>query len=189
MKQEFAFSKENNKIAQDIIKKYPEDRRFSAIMPLLTLAQKQNGGYLVDEIIFYLANYLHVSEMSFYEVAKFYSMYKFSKVGKYHIQICKSVVCFVLGSLNLYEFCKQITGTLENDVSEDGLFSVSKVECLGACVNSVAIKINDYFYEDVTEEKLIYLVEHLKAGKPLEKIISSNVKTPQVQNQNSKNVG
>lgn len=163
----FVFSKENNKIAQDTLKKYPEDKRFSAIMPTLTLAQKQNGGFLTEEVIAYVAQYLHVSVMAVAEVASFYSMYNLKPVGKYLIQTCNSVVCCMKGSDDLHAYAKEITGTTEQDVSKDGLFSVKKVECLGACSNAIAIKINDTFVEEVTKEDLLKQVEDLKAGKPL----------------------
>lgn len=163
----FVFSKENDKIVQDTIKKYPEDKRFSAIMPALTSAQKQNGGFLTDEVIKYVADYLQVSNIAVAEVANFYSMYNLKPVGKYLIQTCNSVVCCMKGSDELHNYAKEITGTISQDVSIDGLFSVKKVECLGACSNAIAIKINDTFVEDVTKENLFQQIEELKAGKPL----------------------
>ncbi len=164
----FVFTEENNKIAQDTIKKYPEDKRFSGIMPLLTMAQKQNGGFLTEETIVYVAEYLHVSVMSVLEVASFYSMYNLKPVGKYLIQTCNSVVCCMKGSDELNQYAKEITGTTDQNVSSDGLFSVKKVECLGACSNAIAIKINDVFVEEVTKEVLKEQIEKLKKGYLLE---------------------
>lgn len=163
----FVFSEENNKIAQNTLKKYPEDKRFSAIMPTLTLAQNQNGGFLTEDVIVYVAGYLHVSVMSVAEVASFYSMYNLKPVGKYLIQTCNSVVCCMKGSQDLHQYAKEITETTKSDVSKDGLFSVKKVECLGACSNAIAIKINDTFIEEVTKESLLQQVKDLKLGKPL----------------------
>lgn len=164
----FVFTEENKTIAESTLKKYPVDRRFSGIMPLLTLAQKQNGGFLTEEIIAYVAEFLNVSVMSVAEVANFYSMYNLKPVGKYLIQTCNSVVCCMKGSDELNDYAKKITGTEKSAVSEDGLFSVKKVECLGACSNAVAIKINDVFVEEVTKEKLESYVKRLKGGFPLE---------------------
>ncbi|MCL2567234.1 MAG: NAD(P)H-dependent oxidoreductase subunit E [Alphaproteobacteria bacterium] len=164
----FSFSEENKKLAQDTLKKYPESKRFSAIMPLLTMAQNQNGGYLTENVIAYVADYLGVSVMSVAEVANFYSMYNLKPVGKYLIQTCNSVVCCMKGSDELYEHAKEITGTKNKDVSADGLFSVKKVECLGACSNAIAVKINDVFVEEATKASLAERVANLKQGLPLE---------------------
>lgn len=169
-KAEFTFSHENLAKAEKILGKYPVEKKFSAIMPLLTLAQKQNGGFLNKECIDYLASYLNVPPMAFYEVANFYSMYTFQPVGKYHFQFCKSVVCMIQSSEDLYNYCKKITNTEHNSVSADGLFSVTYVECLGACVNAVAIKINDEFYENINQKTLLKLVESLKKGEPIKQV-------------------
>ena len=160
----FSFTLSNDKLAKEIISKYPESQRFSAIMPLLTLAQKQNGGYLNDPIIQYLSTYLNVSAMSFYEVAKFYTMYKFNPVGKYHISFCKSVVCAVLDADDLYDHCKKITGVVGNEVSNDGLFSVQQVECLGTCVNAPVMTVNNLAYENLTKVSLSKIIDDIKKG-------------------------
>jgi NADH-quinone oxidoreductase subunit E len=162
MEQSFVFSEENLKIAGDIIKKYPSQNRFSAIMPLLTLAQKQNSGYLTPEVFEYLAKFLNVSTMAFYEVANFYSMYHLNPVGKYVIYVCNSIMCMVKGSEDVYNLCKKLTKSEGMDVSADNLFSVKKVECLGACVNAPAVKINDIFVEDVNDRVMIDTIESLK---------------------------
>ncbi|MFL1781072.1 NADH-quinone oxidoreductase subunit E [Candidatus Hepatincolaceae symbiont of Richtersius coronifer] len=169
----FKFSLANEKLAQEILKKYPINERFSALMPLLSLAQKQNGGFLNEFVMQYVAKYLDITKMAVYEVAAFYSMYHLKPVGKYHIQVCNSVVCFVCGSEDLYQQCKEISQTFEEDISPDGLFSVGKVECLGACVNAPAIKVNYLFYEDVSAKGLTGLISRLKKGETLENIIAS----------------
>jgi NADH-quinone oxidoreductase E subunit len=164
----FEFTSENKKEAEKTIAKYPSMRRFSAIMPLLTLAQKQNGGHLDEAVINYLAGYLNVTPMSLYEVANFYSMYSFNPLGKYHFQFCKSVVCLVTGGTSAYEFTKKLVGVdKDGGVSKDGLFSVKYVECLGACVNAPALKVNDIFIENVNEKTIKNLVNDLKQGKDL----------------------
>lgn len=163
----FEFTEESKQEIIKIKSKYPENNNLSPIMPVLTLAQKQNGGYLTKEIISYVANYLKVSEIAVYSVASFYSMYQLSPVGKFNIKICNSVVCNVKGSQDIYKYCKHITNTLNSDISSDGLFSVQKVECLGACVNAIAIKINDVFYEDITKEGIKEIIEDLQNGNIL----------------------
>lgn len=176
----FEFTQENKDLAADIIKKYPPTNRLSAVMPVLTLAQKQNQGYLTAEVMSYVAQYLTITEIAVYTVASFYSMYKLSPVGKYNVQVCNSVVCSIKGSDDLYRYCKHITNTTSQDISDDGLFSVQKVECLGACVNAIAVKINDIFYEDVTKEDIRKILEELKKGEPLEG--TNNIKQSAMQN-------
>ena len=94
--------------------------------------------------------------MALYEVANFYSMYNLNPVGEYLIQVCDSVVCMVKGSQEIYDLCKKLTKTEGFDVSVDNLFSVKKVECLGACVNAPAIKVNDIFIENVNKIQFFY---------------------------------
>lgn len=167
----FCFNANNLEKAKEIVSKYPPQNRFSAIMPLLTLAQDQNGGYLNKHVITYLANYLQVSEMAFFEVANFYHMYQLKPVGKYHISFCNSVVCFLKNGNDLFNYIKEITGLQTASVSADGLFSIQSVGCLGVCVGAPAIKINNFYYEDLTKDKLLTLINNLKAGKPLEELI------------------
>jgi NADH-quinone oxidoreductase E subunit len=166
----FIFNENNLKEAENNLSKYPKEQRFSAVMPLLTLAQKQNGGFLNKEIITYIAKYLNMSEVAVLEVANFYHMYQLKPVGKYHISFCNSIVCFIKNGSSLSKYLKSITGLEDKTVSNDGLFSMQSVGCLGVCVNAPAIKINDYYYEDLTEKSLLALVKDLKSGKELAEI-------------------
>ena len=163
------FSENNLVKANKIVEMYPH--KASAIMPLLTLIQEQNSGYLDVATIDCVADFVGVAYMAVYEVASFYSMYNLRPVGKYLIQMCHSVVCYMSGFESLYQLCKELTGTLDSQVSKDGLFSVKKVECLGACVNAYVLKINDIFIEDVTKEKLISVIESLKNNQLLEEVV------------------
>jgi len=161
----FEFSEDNRIKAEKEILKYPKGEQKSAVMALLTLAQKQNNNYLSKEAIEYVANYLNMPVIKVIEVATFYTMYNLKPVGKYHVQVCSNVVCHVRGARNLIAALEKATGTTVGNSSDDGLFTISKVECLGACANAPVLQINDDYFEDVTTESIDYIVESLRNNK------------------------
>jgi NADH-quinone oxidoreductase E subunit len=161
----FSFNKENLKKAKEIIAKYPEGRQKSAMLPLLDMAQRQNDGWLSVPAIEYVANYISEPYMRAYEVATFYSMYNLKPVGKHHIQVCGTTPCWLSGADKIMESFEKHTKTKCGSTSEDGLFTISEVECLGACVNAPMAQINDDYYENLDPKKLGDLVEELKAKK------------------------
>lgn len=166
VKQEaFAFNKENLKKAQEIVAKYPEGRQKSAMLPLLDIAQRQNGGWLSVPAIECVANYISEPYMRAYEVASFYTMYNLKPVGKYHIQVCGTTPCWLRGAGQIMESCEKLTKAKCGETSEDGLFTISEVECLGACVNAPIVQINDDYYEDLDSKKLGDLIKELKVTK------------------------
>ncbi len=138
----FEFSKDNLKKAEDIIEQYPKDRRSSAVMPLLFLAQKQNDNWIPLIAIEYIAEFLAMSYMSVYEVATFYSMYNLTPVGKYFVQVCTTTPCMIRGAKKIVEICKKNIANNQNELSENKFCSWMEVECLGACVNAPTIQIN-----------------------------------------------
>ena len=163
---DFAFTPEAEAIAKQIIARYPEAKKSSATIALLDLAQRQNGGWLSREAIDYVANYLEVAPIRVFEVASFYSMFNRSPVGKHFIQVCRTTPCWLRGSDDLTRTCLKKIG-VENlrEVSEDGLFSVIEVECLGACANAPMVQINDHYYEDLTPERMAEIIDELRDGK------------------------
>jgi len=163
--EQFVFNKENLKKAKEIIAKYPEGRQKSGMLPLLDMAQRQNGGWLSVPAIEYVANYISEPYMRAYEVASFYTMYNLKPVGKYHIQVCGTTPCWLRGAGDIMESCEKLTKTKCGETSKDGLFTISEVECLGACVNAPIVQINDDYYEDLDSKKLGSLIKELKATK------------------------
>lgn len=161
----FAFNKENQSRVQDIFQKYPKGREKSAMLPLLDLAQRQNGGYLTVDVIEYVANLINVPYMRAYEVATFYSMFYLKPVGKYHIQVCGTTPCWLRGASDLVKICEKQIGIKVSETSKDGKFSLSEVECLGACINAPMVQINDDYYEDLDEDKMIKLIDKLNKEK------------------------
>ena len=164
---EFKFSSENLLKLEDILKKYPEKNKKSAVMPLLYLAQKQNGNWIPLAAIKYIAKYLSMPYIAVYEVATFYTMYNLAPVGNYFIQVCTTTPCLLRGADKLVKICKEKISPNENQISKNGNCSWMEVECLGACVNAPMIQINDDYYEDLDEKSTREILDSLIKNKRL----------------------
>lgn len=164
-KEEFVFNKESLKKAKEIVAKYPEGRQKSAMLPLLDLAQRQNGGWLSVAAIECVANHISEPFMRAYEVVSFYTMYNTKPVGKYHIQVCGTTPCWLSGADDIMKSCEEYAKTKSGETSEDGLFTISEVECLGACVNAPMVQINDDYYENLDAKKIEEIIKDLKKKK------------------------
>jgi len=163
----FDFTKENYEKLQKIFKKFPVNYKASALIPALDLAQRQCGGWLPLAAMNKVAKILEMPPMRVYEVATFYTMFNRDKIGKYNIQVCTTTPCMVRGGYEILKACEEFTGTKVGGDSADGLFHLMEVECLGACVNSPMIQINDDFYEDLTPETTKKVLQSFKDGKPI----------------------
>ena len=161
----FQFNEENQKKVQEILNKYPADRKKSAVMPLLDLAQRQNQNWISKDVIARIAEILEMPEIKVYEVASFYTMYNLKPVGKYLLQFCKTTPCMLRGIDQIVKDCEKKLGIKLDETSVDGLFTLKAVECLGACVNAPVVQINDDFAEDLTSETFLQILEDLKSGK------------------------
>jgi NADH dehydrogenase (ubiquinone) flavoprotein 2 len=136
-------------------------------MPLLQLAQEQNSNWLPLSAMNKIAELLDMPAIRVYEVATFYSMYNREPVGKYHIQLCGTTPCQLCGAEKIKSAIEKHLGIHEGETSKDGLFTLSEVECLGACVNAPMIQVNNHeFYENLTEESTIKLLDGWRAGRP-----------------------
>ena len=162
---DFSFNKDNLKKANQIKKMYPKNYKESSIMPLLTLAQEQNVGWVPKKAIEYISNLLSVPEINVLEIATFYSMYNFNPVGDYHIEICTTTPCMLRGSDKILKECEKKLGIGLGEKSKDNKFSLSRVECLGACVNAPVVKINQNYYEDLNIETLNKLIDNISKDK------------------------
>ena len=149
----FQFSEENLNKARKIIKKYPEQKQASALMPLLYLVQRQNENWIPLVAMKYLAKMLTIPYIQVYEVSTFYSMYNLSPVGKYFVQVCTTTPCMIRGAEKLVEVCKNKISQNQNELSANKICSWMEVECLGACVNATMLQINEDYFEDLDEEK------------------------------------
>ena len=166
----FAFSSEYEAKAKKAIARYPEGRSKSAVMPLLDLAQRQVGeetdtqGWLPLPVIEYVANYLDMPVIRVLEVATFYFMYNLVPVGKYHVQVCGTTPCMLRGSDDIIAACKK-RGMKKGHVSDDGLWTLTEVECMGNCATAPMVQINDDNYEDLTVERLDAVLDALAKGE------------------------
>ena len=161
----FEFTRENLLEAEKEIKKYPKNKKASAVLALLYLAQKQNDNWIPLAAIKYIANLLGVSYMQVYEVCTFYSMFNLSPVGKYFVQVCTTTPCMIRGSKKIVDVCKKHISENQNELSKNKLCSWIEVECLGACVNAPMIQINQDYYEDLDEEKAEEIIQTLLDDK------------------------
>ena len=158
----FNFNSQNLTKAKKIIKMYPSNFKESSIMPLLSMAQEQNHGWLPKKAIEYVSDFIEVPEIKVLEIATFYSMYNLSPVGKFHIEVCTTTPCMLRGAYDLVEVCKNKISKDENKISKDGKASWMEVECLGACVNAPMIQINMDYFEDLSPEKLEKIINQIK---------------------------
>jgi len=162
---EFNFSDENLKKVKEILKRYPEKNKKSAVMPLLYLAQRQNNNWIPLAAMKYIAKLLDMPYIKVYEVATFYSMYNLSPVGKYFIQVCTTTPCMIRGANKLVEACKEKISENESELSKNKNCSWMEVECLGACVNAPMMQINDDYYEDLDKEKTLKILDKILNGE------------------------
>jgi len=160
----FAFTPENLEWAKTRIAKYPPGREQSAVIPILWKAQEQCGGWLPQKAMEATAALLGMAKIRVLEVATFYTMFNLSPVGKFHVQLCGTTPCMLRGSEDLKSVCRRMIGE-QDHVSNEGRFSWTEVECLGACVNAPMVQINYDYYEDLTAESLMHILNDMSAGK------------------------
>tara|TARA_Y100000590_G_scaffold236715_1_gene266455 strand:- start:6 stop:614 length:609 start_codon:yes stop_codon:yes gene_type:complete len=161
----FLFTDENLSKAKNEIKKYPTDRKASAVLALLYLAQNQNNNWIPLAAIKYVAKLLNIPYIKVYEIATFYSMFNLSPVGKYFIQICTTTPCMIRGAKKITNLCKKYISENENELSENKLCSWTEVECLGACVNAPMMQINQDYFEDLDENRTAEIIQELLKDK------------------------
>ncbi len=166
----WTFTDANREKADWHIKKYPEGRQKSAVMPLLDLAQRQVGaetntqGWLPLPVVEYVAAYLDMPVIRVLEVATFYTMYNLVPVGKFHVQVCGTTPCMLRGSDEILEACAE-RGMEKGHISDDGLWTLTEVECMGNCATAPMVQINDDNYEDLTAERFNAVLDALAAGE------------------------
>ncbi len=167
---DFGWTAENRKKAEAAIAKYPAGRQASAVLPLLDLAQRQVGaqegtqGWIPIPVMEFVARELGMPYVRVLEVATFYTMFNLAPVGRFHVQVCGTTPCMLRGSDDVFEACIK-RGMKKGHTTEDGLFTLTEVECLGACANAPMVQINDDNYEDLTEESMGAILDALAKGK------------------------
>jgi len=164
---EFEFTGRFLEEAKRNIAKYPDNRKQSAVLALLVLAQEQmheQGHYVTQPAMHTIARMLEMPYIRVYEVATFFTMVNLKPVGRYHIQLCGTTPCMLRGAEALMHAMEEKFGIGHGETTPDGLFTLTEVECLGACCNAPMVQINDDYFEDLTPELLISVLETLKGG-------------------------
>lgn len=163
----FDFTPENYASVHAILDRYPVNYKASGIIPLLDLAQRQSGGWLPVAAMNKVARIVGVPDIQVFEVATFYTMFNREKVGKYFIQLCGTTPCMICGAQEIKKVIETHLG-LKNgaESTSDGIFTLREVECLGACSNAPMVQINDDFYENLTPETTVALLDACAADAP-----------------------
>lgn len=156
------FSEEISKKCDEWLLKFPKEKKRSAVIEILKIIQKENGGFLNEELISKVADYLNISKIYAYEVATFYSMFNIDKVGKYKIYLCTSISCMLCGSDNIYEYIRNKLNIDFNKTSNDGKFTLKKAECLAACGGAPVMLIDEKYYENLTNNKIDLIINELE---------------------------
>lgn len=153
------FSPETLKKFQEIVSRYP--KKEAALLPVLYLAQEEFG-YLSQEAIEYVAKMMEVPPVRVYGVATFYTMFNKKPIGKYHLQVCRTLSCALVGAEKITASLKTKLGISLGETTPDGKFTLSEVECLASCGTGPMMQINDGYYENLTEEKAEEILKTLK---------------------------
>ena len=167
----FAFDAESEAKIATILKRYPEGKQASAVIPLLYVAQRQMGrltqsAWVPRVAMDVIADRLSMPPIRVYEVATFYFMFNMKPIGRHHLQLCGTTPCMLRGSDDVLRACKDAGGLKGvGDTSADGVFTLTEVECLGACVNAPILQIDDGYYEDLDYESTVKLLEAFKRGE------------------------
>jgi NADH-quinone oxidoreductase subunit E len=156
------FSEEKLKEVNEIIARYPEGKQKSALIPLLHIAQDENGGWLDVPSMDYVATLLNLLPVEVYEVATFYTMFNLKPVGKYVFEVCRTGPCMLNGSDDIIEYIKDKLGIQEGETTPDGLFTLKPAECLGACGYAPMMQLGKHYREHLSKEKVDQIIEECR---------------------------
>ncbi|MFM9836921.1 MAG: NADH-quinone oxidoreductase subunit NuoE [Cyclobacteriaceae bacterium] len=155
------FSEQSFALAQKIIKRYPEGKQKSALIPILHLAQAEFDGWLSPEVMDYVASLLNIKPIEVYEVATFYSMFNLKPVGKCLLEVCRTGPCWLRGADDVVTYLENKLNIKAGETTADGKFTLKTVECLGSCGSAPMLQCGADYHENLTEEKLDLLIEKL----------------------------
>lgn len=164
MNKELKFSDETLAVVQRIIKRYPEGKQKSALLPLLHLAQMEFDGWLSAPAMDYVASLLNIQPIEVYEVASFYSMFNLKPVGKCLIEVCRTGPCWLLGAEDLVRHIEKKLNIKDGETTPDGMFTLKTVECLAACGTAPVIQVGETYHENMTCEKTDAMLNEYRAA-------------------------
>ncbi|WP_262670687.1 NADH-quinone oxidoreductase subunit NuoE [Flavisolibacter nicotianae] len=159
---EMNFSEEKLKKVQEIVARYPEGKQKSALIPVLHIAQEENGGWLSAEAMDYVAGLLQLTPIEVYEVATFYSMYNLKPVGRYLFEVCQTGPCMLNGSDGIIDYIREKLNIKVGETTADGLFTLKTVECLGACGYAPMMQMGKHYKEHLTKEKVDQIIDECR---------------------------
>ena len=157
------FNRETLDLVNQIIKRYPQGRQKSALLPVLHIAQSENDGWLSPEMMDYVASLLDIQPIEVYEVASFYSMFNLKPVGNCVIEVCQTGPCWLSGAEKILSHFEARLGIKPGETTADGKFTLKTVECLAACGNAPVIQVGTEYHENLTTAKVDSLLEQWKA--------------------------
>ncbi len=157
------FSDERQARVNEIIARYPEGKQKSALLPVLHLAQEENGGWLSVEAMDHVAGILQLKPIEVYEVATFYSMYNLKPVGRHIFEVCHTGPCMLNGSDQIIQYIKDKLGISAGETTDDGLFTLKTVECLGACGYAPMMQMGKHYKEHLTKERVDAIIEECRS--------------------------
>ncbi len=160
--EEIKFSEDTIALVNRIIKRYPEGKQKSALLPILHLAQSEFNGWLSPAVMDYVASILHIKPIEVYEVASFYSMYNLKPVGTCLIEVCQTGPCWLRGADDIVEHLKNKLNIEVGETTSDGMFTLKTVECLGSCGTAPMLQVGANYHEDLTNEKVDSLLDKLR---------------------------
>jgi NADH-quinone oxidoreductase subunit E len=156
------FSAEKLNKVKEIIARYPEGKQKSALIPVLHLAQEENGGWLSTEAMDHVAELLSILPIEVYEVATFYTMFNLKPVGKFVFEVCRTGPCMLNGSDNIIEYIKEKLSIREGETTPDGMFTLKPAECLGACGYAPMMQLGKHYREHLTKEKVDAIIDECR---------------------------
>ncbi len=162
MSKEIKFNEETLALVDKLMKRYPEGKHKSALIPVLHIAQAEFGGWLSSDTMDYVASLLKIKPIEVYEVASFYSMFNLKPVGKCLIEVCRTSSCWARGSEEVVKHLEKRLGIKEGETTKDGMFTIKTVECLGSCGGAPMLQVGASFHENLTTEKVDTLLEDYK---------------------------
>lgn len=156
---EIRFSAETTQLIENLIKRYPEGRQKSALIPVLHIAQAEFDGWLSVPVMDKVAEVLQIKPIEVYEVASFYSMFNLKPVGKCLIEVCRTSSCWLRGANDVVAHIEKRLGIKDGETTPDGKFTLKTVECLGSCGTAPMLQIGEHFHENLTLEKVDELIQ------------------------------
>lgn len=159
----FKFNEAALQRVKELISHYPDGKQKSAVVPVLHIAQKENGGWLDTPVMDYVASILNITPIEVYEVATFYTQFNLKPVGKYVLEVCRTGPCCLVGAENIIDHLQNKLGIKDGETTPDGIFTLKTVECLGACGYGPVIQIGNHYHEHLNEQKIDELLGKLKS--------------------------